>query len=511
MDDGQAAARRRSLSRLARLLPLAMLLLLCAPLAYAAHLLTSGQNFSSHQLEFDLTLGTMGLVLAVFGLIDLARRDLGRGPSSSSQSQSAFQIGMGMVFWSQWFLPVVMHPSFVPIDLATGLLFFTLLAPTIGAALRQRAQRRRGGSPLNGWPGSAQSQASGAGGASVLTVAPGVEAPSGLTPQHAPTPPTAPTISRRTLLTGAAVVGFTEGTFVWFVRSVPSLFPSVTYRGHTDFVTALTWSLDSKRIASGDEKGIVRVWDAHTGADQLVYSRHSQRILSLVWSPDGSLVASSSEDGSVQWWRSDNGDFRFDFTSRSASSGGISWSPDSKQLAVAADSDGIQVVDAATAKILLTLFQGDAEIGNALWSPDGRYIAGRAYVGGLQLWDVGARNVTASINDLRDYALALAWSPDSKYIAYHSGGGVGISTASSGRDFATLLDDDAIEGISWSPDGRYLAAGGAESARVWELAARRVVFVWHGHFASIQALAWSPNGHYVASGGFDQTVQIWRP
>jgi WD40 repeat protein len=37
---------------------------------------------------------------------------------------------------------------------------------------------------------------------------------------------------------------------------------SYTYRGHSDGVLALAWSLDGKRIASGSNDTLVQVWVA---------------------------------------------------------------------------------------------------------------------------------------------------------------------------------------------------------------------------------------------------------
>ena len=46
---------------------------------------------------------------------------------------------------------------------------------------------------------------------------------------------------------------------VWDALSGRNVF---TYRGHAETVTAVKWSPDAKRIASGGNDGMIRVWVA---------------------------------------------------------------------------------------------------------------------------------------------------------------------------------------------------------------------------------------------------------
>jgi WD40 repeat protein len=98
---------------------------------------------------------------------------------------------------------------------------------------------------------------------------------------------------------------------VWNVATHTRVY---TYTGHASTATILTvgWSPDGKRIASGDDLGIVEVWDALTGQHAYAYRGHadiytghwssSNPVNSLAWSPDSSHIASASNDNTVQVW-----------------------------------------------------------------------------------------------------------------------------------------------------------------------------------------------------------------
>ena len=76
---------------------------------------------------------------------------------------------------------------------------------------------------------------------------------------------------------------------------------------HTEWITALEFSPDSKMLASGDRNGGLHVWDLETGAEIFALSGHTQSINSLAWRSDSRVLASASEDSNVRVWEMDKG------------------------------------------------------------------------------------------------------------------------------------------------------------------------------------------------------------
>ena len=98
---------------------------------------------------------------------------------------------------------------------------------------------------------------------------------------------------------------------VWNVASHKNLY---TYNGHTIDVFSVAWSPNGQRIASGSSDGLIEVWDALTGQHVYTYRGHADMYLnhytsgndaavnSLTWSPNSKKIASASSDGTVQVW-----------------------------------------------------------------------------------------------------------------------------------------------------------------------------------------------------------------
>jgi WD40 repeat protein len=108
-----------------------------------------------------------------------------------------------------------------------------------------------------------------------------------------------------------------------------------TYSGHDDKIKSVTWSSDSKRIASASADKTVRVWDASTGRTLLASAKRSSGINAVVLSPDGKRVASGGNDKLVQVWNTLNGSHVFTYRDHLGYVTSLSWSPDGTRLASA--------------------------------------------------------------------------------------------------------------------------------------------------------------------------------
>jgi len=71
---------------------------------------------------------------------------------------------------------------------------------------------------------------------------------------------------------------------------------------HTDWITALEFSPDGARLATGDRSGGIYLWESAAGGLAGTLADHKDSITSLSWRGDGQLLASGSEDGQIIVW-----------------------------------------------------------------------------------------------------------------------------------------------------------------------------------------------------------------
>lgn len=69
------------------------------------------------------------------------------------------------------------------------------------------------------------------------------------------------------------------------------------------------FSPDGQLVAAGNSDSNIRLWDAATGEELLVFQGHNGRVSSVAFSPDGRLLISGgSEDHTIRFWNAANGE-----------------------------------------------------------------------------------------------------------------------------------------------------------------------------------------------------------
>jgi WD40 repeat protein len=91
------------------------------------------------------------------------------------------------------------------------------------------------------------------------------------------------------------------------------------------------WSPDGERIAFYQKGGMVKVFDAITGDEQLVFVAHADDVWHTTWSPNGMRIASGDESGEVKVWDATTGEVVLGFRAPDAVYS-VNWSPDGNYI-----------------------------------------------------------------------------------------------------------------------------------------------------------------------------------
>ena len=239
--------------------------------------------------------------------------------------------------------------------------------------------------------------------------------------------------------------------------------------GGPPVVLSVAFSPDGRTLASGNDSGLIELWDVADPArprllGQTVLSTSSFAYAqSLAFSPDGRTLAIGSADGTT--WLFDIADptqprpLGPSLTSSTVPVQSVAFSPDGHTLASGSAGGTISLWDVADPAHPRPLGQpltgGGAEVTSVAFSPDGRTLAGGDYGGTVRLWHIADPAHPRPLGPILTGGGAVgsvAFSPDGHMLA-------------SGSLDGTISLWDVADPAYPSPLGQRLAGGTARSIR----------------------------------------------
>ena len=313
---------------------------------------------------------------------------------------------------------------------------------------------------------------------------------------------------------------------LWDVRSGAELH---TLTGYTDWLCRVTSSSDCEElISSNHNEAIKEVWkemmkEEWDESEELqILSRHKDCVLRNVsFSPDGNQVASASgkygEPGMVKLWDARSGAVLRTFTGHTQPVTSVVFSPDGQQLASATEVQigevpgEIKLWDARSGTELHTLAGHKGRVSSLSFSPDGQWLASASQDKTIKLWDTRNGIELHTLTGHTGGVNCVSFSPDGQWIASASRE-IKLWDARSGAELRTLTGQwSAVTSVSFSPDGQRMASASRDNTiKLWDARNGVELRTLAGHARSImESVSFSPDGQRLASASNNGTIKLW--
>ncbi len=295
--------------------------------------------------------------------------------------------------------------------------------------------------------------------------------------------------------------------------SIGSHHPLATeYRVKGGSAKGLAFSLDGSRLASGDDTGIVQIWNLDDDEKPVILEEHSHQVWALAFSPDGNTLASADRSGQLVLWNIESGD---QIWSVKAQDGGI-WSivfvEQGKQLVIAGETN-VSIWDVKTGTPRKQLAKVDASITRMAVSPDGQYLVTSDTSGVASIWDLATESVTRKIAADDNVLWSVAISPDGQQLATASGDEVVILWEISTGEQQAIFTGHAggATDVTYLADGVTLVVTDRRGKlHFWDtVTGRRLTETWQGHDDTIWRITVNADGTRFATASDDGLVKVW--
>ena len=287
-------------------------------------------------------------------------------------------------------------------------------------------------------------------------------------------------------------------------------------------IRAIAFSPDSKILVTGNDCGIIRAWNAETGAGVQCLPAHSATVTGLLFDKSG-LCISSGGDGEIKAWNILTGTKAFSLKGKAGVSAIANTSDNS--LLAAGSYRLITLWDVKTHKIaksieeasdLPLVYPPDTPMALA-FSPDSTLIASGGQCGSITVFEISTKKVKFSFPGVgQERICSLAFSPDGKYlVSTNNYGDVTVRAASSGDLVANLKSGEGSGNsfVSFCKNKNCISAGSsAGKISFWkapEILSKRDLSPPTTNAQGFWSAAVSPDGKYLAAGyGYNET-KIW--
>ena len=228
--------------------------------------------------------------------------------------------------------------------------------------------------------------------------------------------------------------------------------------GHNESVLSVAFSpRDSRRLISGGRDGMLKSWDASTGASLWTRTESGAPFNAVLFSADGQTVFCGTGGGMIQFRDAESGALLRQFAAHALTVNCLALSPDGKLLVSAGGDASIRLWNAQSGALLKTFDRLTTNMTCLSFSPDERTLAAAGGEDRYHVFDLPLGILKRSSPAFNTTVNALVFQPDGDWLVVNGDGrtsGFQLSAADGSlRSYVFPNGTSNITTLAAGPDG----------------------------------------------------------
>lgn len=289
---------------------------------------------------------------------------------------------------------------------------------------------------------------------------------------------------------------------------IPNLTEKMTYRGHTNKISGMSWfpgatlpesgvSPDSLNLATGGAEGLVNLWSLNQDTPLSSLRGHTQRVCRVEFHPSGRYLASASDDTSWRLWDVETTTEVLLQEGHSRGVYAVSFNTDGSLLASAGQDSIGRIWDIRSGKTIMILDgKHDGHIKPIYgldWSSDGHRVLTASADGWVKCWDIRKVQKVGGVGAHNSAVSDVRWFKGTDDPLDGTPPGVDENGAQIPKKSGTF----------------FLTSGFDQKVKIFSADDWSWVKTLDGHTGPVTSVDYSRDGRWIVSGGHDRSVKLW--
>jgi WD40 repeat protein/predicted Ser/Thr protein kinase len=304
--------------------------------------------------------------------------------------------------------------------------------------------------------------------------------------------------------------------FAWYHMNAMCRYEPRVLGKHDAPALSLALSPDERWLATGDEKGGIKIWDLDNQKETCVLGGPANEVSQLAFSPDGKrLAAVVNQDWKVLLWEVGTWKQKSPCVGFFCSARSVAFSPDSTMIA-AGLTDGTTAIWNLSNGLLPTRLQHQGSINGLAWFADNKQILTGAKEGSIKVWDIPQKREAFSLPVVSTGSILTAavhpqkpWAATGGYSRH-----ISLWDLKTRGELGRYTTNATIRSLKFSPDRTSMLSVGADGEICLlylpiEARALQAYRLHRAGYATLRGVVYLDAGRKFATCDEDGLIKIW--